>query len=173
MRVQKNGRSDLISLGRTDQIFLSKGKTATHKTQSEATSRVLSPKQKTPPPPPTKQSEHVAGHRAPGGHGRAAGPGGSEVLPPIYRLLHAPRRRARGAGCGVLVAAAEEGDQAPHEDAAQEDAAVGHQAPPHAVPAAAEAPSGLDSRRLQRHRRRRAGAGPRPRVSRGRRPRRR
>jgi hypothetical protein len=84
---------------------------------------------------------------------------------PVRWLPSAWVRRARGAGGGVLVAAAEEGDQAPHEDAAQEDGAVGHQAPPHAVPAAAASPAGLDARRLQRHRRR---GGPRPRARRGR-----
>lgn len=46
----------------------------------------------------------------------------------------------------------------PHEDAAQEVAAVGQEAPPHAVPAAAGSPAGLDARRRRRHGRR-VGAG--------------
>ena len=140
-----NGPSDLSSSGRTGQISLSTA-SPQHKT-NPIQSHLSSSYPKHNP----RSSEHVAGHRTPGGHGRAAGPGAGAERPPVRRLPHAPRRRARGAGGGVLVAAAEEGDQAPHEDAAQEDAAVGHQAPPRAVPAAAAAPTGLDARRRQRH----------------------
>ena len=122
--------------------------------------------------PQRRSSEHVAGDRATGGHSRAAGPvpvpGAGEAAPecpPLLRRLPlAPqRRRARGAGGGVLVAAAEEGDQAPHEDAGHEDAAMGHQAPPNTVPAAAAAPAGLDARRIRHH----GTRDPRPRGGRG------
>ena len=118
--------------------------------------------------PQRRSSEHVAGDRAPGGHGRAAGPvlvppGAGEAAPARPPLL---RRLPLAGGGGVLVVAAEEGDQAPHEDAAQEDAAVGHQAPPHAVPAAAAAPARLDARRIRHHGTRdphhRGGCGRRP-----------
>ena len=112
--------------------------------------------------PRRRSSEHVAGDRATGGHGHAAGPvpvpGAGEAAPSCPPLL---RRLPIAAGGGVLVAAAEEGDQAPHEDAAHEDAAVGHQAPPHAVPAA---PAGLDARGIRRH----GTRDPRPRSGCGR-----
>ena len=113
-------------------------------------------------PHPKQSSEHVAGHRAPGGHGRAAVPvpvpgAGEAARPPLLRRLPI------AAGGAVLVTAAEEGDQAPHEDAGHEDAAMGHQAPPNTVPAAAAAPAGLDACRFQHH----GTRDPRPRGGRG------
>ena len=114
--------------------------------------------------PQRRSSEHVAGDRATGGHGHAAGPvpvpGAGEAAPSCPPLL---RRLPIAAGGGVLVAAAEEGDQAPHEDAGHEDAAMGHQAPPNTVPAAAAAPAGLDACRFQHH----GTRDPRPRGGRG------